>query len=158
MLNDSGDRLAASGSLYLAGFAQAGLPHAAIILASSSALGHMAHVTNRTGTWVYKFTDQNIANSLTLTSLIKIRDSSKGQLTAEELNGLLAQVIPPSATETGGCLNWVMRAVRLLAERGYVTLRSEEGLREEFASFCAGNRGYARTTAYPNVKESQYCS
>ncbi|OSD06728.1 hypothetical protein PYCCODRAFT_1474169 [Trametes coccinea BRFM310] len=118
----------------------------------------MGHIVNRTGQWEYKFGSQNIAHSLSLTSLIKIRDGSKGPITADNLDNLLAQVTVPPGSEEGECLNWVMRAVKLLAENNVVTLKSEDGLREEFSSFCAENRSYATRTKYPNVKTSEYCA
>ncbi|KAA1477863.1 hypothetical protein DENSPDRAFT_845069 [Dentipellis sp. KUC8613] len=149
---------AVSGSLYLAGFAQVGQPHAAIVLASSSDSGHMGHIVAKTGVWAYKFQAQNISNSLSLTSLIKIRDTSSGPLTSNELNGLLVQVTVPPGNEEGECLNWMIRAVELLAEKNIVALVSATSLRDEFSTFCAANRSRASSSKYPNVKVSEFCS
>lgn len=53
----------------------------------------------------------DITNSMTLTSLIKIRDASKGELTGEALKALLGEVPVPEGGEDGECLNWVINAV-----------------------------------------------
>ena len=150
--------VAEAGSLYLAGFAQAGEPHAAIVLATSSKGGSMGHITTKSGHWEYKFQNQKIEHSISLTSLIEIRNVSKGTLNAQTLNNLLAQVAVPPGNEIGECLNWVVNAVELLASHGVVSLRSPDGLRGEFSAFCAGNKGFATSSKYPNVKVSDYCS
>ncbi|KAI0761485.1 hypothetical protein BD413DRAFT_485817, partial [Trametes elegans] len=87
-----------------------------------------------------------------------IRDASKGPLSGEDLNSLLSQVSVPPGNELGECLNWVMRAVTLLAEKGIVTLVSADSLKDEFSSFCSNNQEYVTRTAYPNVETSEYCS
>ncbi|KAM5540597.1 hypothetical protein V8D89_005628 [Ganoderma adspersum] len=149
---------AGAGSLYLAGFAQAGQPHAAIVLAVSSKEGNMAHITTKSGNWAYNFQAQKIEQSISLTSLIEIRSASKGALSAETLSDLLAQVVVPAGNVGGECLNWVIDAVKLLAKNGIVSLRSADLLREEFSTFCAGNRSFATSSKYPNMKVSDYCS
>ena len=130
-----------------------------LILVTDMNQGQMGHITTNTATgqWMLKFGPQNIANSMTLTSLIRIRDASRGLTTAEQLAALLAEVPVPAGSQDGECLNWVIRAVQHLAARGVVTLTSAEGLREEFKQFCAGNRSFARRDKFPNVKVSQFC-
>lgn len=73
------------------------MPHAAIILATSATAGEMGHITTKSesGNWVFKFGPQGIAHSLSLTSLIRIRDSSKGAITKDDLEQALAEVSVP---------------------------------------------------------------
>ncbi|KAJ6507138.1 hypothetical protein C8R47DRAFT_967002, partial [Mycena vitilis] len=78
-------RPAVAGCLYLVGFAQVGAPHAAIILAQSAEAGRMVHISVASGVWKYQARNQKIQGSMSLTSLIKIRDVSKGSLTQEAL-------------------------------------------------------------------------
>ena len=94
---------------------------------------------------------------MSLTSLIKIRDVSRGVLAEDDLKALLEEVAVPLGGEPGECLNWVMRAVEHLAARKVVTLLSSANLREEFSSFCSGNRAFARRELFPNVMVSQNC-
>ena len=152
--------VAKAGSLYLAGFQTTpqGQPHAAIVLAVSAKEGRMGHITLKSGHWAYNFQSQKMEHSQTLTSLIEIRDTSKGALSAQTLSNLLAQVAVPSGNDDGECLDWVIDAVKLLASHGIVSLRSPDGLRAEFSAFCAGNRSFATSSKYPNVKVSAYCS
>ncbi|KAL4245084.1 hypothetical protein ABKN59_010220 [Abortiporus biennis] len=118
----------------------------------------MGHITTKTGSWKFTYRSHNINNSMTLTSLVKIRDASKGELTGDTLKALLGEVPVPEGAEEGECLNWVINAVKHLSDAGVVTLSNSDGLRQEFATFCAGNKQYASRTRYPNLKASEYCT
>lgn len=94
---------------------------------------------------------------MTLTSLIRIRDASRGAITKDDLEKILAEVPVPAGAATGECLNWVIKAVEHLAVKKIVTLSSADKLREEFNTFCVSNRSYARRDRFPNTKVSEHC-
>ncbi|PPQ92604.1 hypothetical protein CVT25_007295 [Psilocybe cyanescens] len=152
---------AVAGCLYLAGFAQSGAgPHAAIVLAINDKEGHMFHIRIDKGTsaWKSDFRAQKIDSSISLISLVKIRDISKGAITAAGISEILKTVNVPSGGETGECTKWVRNAITLLNQKGTVTCTSLDNLIDEFHAFCAGNRAYATTSKYPNVMTSSYCA
>ncbi|TCD65019.1 hypothetical protein EIP91_003340 [Steccherinum ochraceum] len=149
---------AEAGALYLAGFAQAGDPHAAIILATDSSRGQIYHITTKLGYWAYSSSNQNILGSMSLTSLIKIRDASGGAISPNGLDALLRQVPVPAGAASGECLNWVINAVMLLHQHRVVRLSSAEYLRQEFSQYVPQNRSRATRGSYPGVKVSAYCS
>lgn len=148
-----------AGSLYLAGFAQAGALHAALLLVTSSAEGYIFHITTKSGIWAFNGGMlQKIQGSLSLISLIKICDVSKGTITKEDIEEIVRQVNVPASCQDGECLVWICGAVNLLTENGLVTLTSVENLVDEFSTFCAVNRSYTTSSKYPNVKTSSYCA
>ncbi|KAG1744184.1 hypothetical protein EDD22DRAFT_982092 [Suillus occidentalis] len=146
------------GSLFIAGFAQVGEPHTALLLSIDSNKGHIAHIHAKSGTWAYQFRQQNLSGSLTLTTLLKIHDVSAGAITPEQLDAVASKVQVNSDAPVGECLKWVKEAVEALHSEGLVNLGSGDNLLEEFSTFAGGNRAYATSSRFPNVMESQHCT
>ncbi|KAF8073895.1 hypothetical protein FPV67DRAFT_1778478 [Lyophyllum atratum] len=147
------------GSLYLAGFAQVGAPHAGLIIAGEDGSnGHFVHINIKNGIWAFDARTQNIAGSMSLTTLVRIHDASAGTITEQELEDAARKVAVPAGGESGECLPWVLRVIERLDAEGLVSLSSSEALREEFTDFATGNRKYANRNQYPNVKTSLNCT
>ncbi|KAF8467521.1 hypothetical protein JB92DRAFT_3060263 [Gautieria morchelliformis] len=149
------------GSLYLAGFAQAGAPHAGLIIPASASSGRLVHIHIDRATvpsWAFQSRDQRIAGEMFLSSLLKLRDLSDGEISTEQLDEAAASVPPPPNDEFGECLPWVLRVVQRLNEMGLVNLTNVDELGREFEDFAAGNKIYATRQKFPNVKASAFCS
>ncbi|KAG5642020.1 hypothetical protein DXG03_003767 [Asterophora parasitica] len=151
-------RTASIGSLYMAGFAQAGPPHAGLIIVSNDKAGDFVHIRISEGVWKLDTRQQNIVQSISLTTLLKIHDVSAGAITRAQLQEAAQHVPVPSGGESGECLPWVLRVVERLDAMGLVNLSSSAELGEEFTTFSAGNRSYAQRDKYPNVKTSAHCT
>jgi len=67
-----------------------------------------------------------LKGSLTLTSLLHIRDVAKGAITKVELKDEV-----PGA-EFGECLPWVLKGIEVLQDKGLLNLTSSASLAEEF--------------------------
>lgn len=151
------------GSLYIAGFAQARRPHAALLLASTNdhSTGHLVHIRldPLTSTcWTYQSRAQPITGDMFLSTLLKVRDASDGAVTLQQLEAAAAAVPGPQNDMQGECLHWVLRVVQRLQEKWLVDLDDADALGEEFEVFAAGNRAYASRLRFPNVKASQFAS
>ncbi|GBE89637.1 hypothetical protein BKA93DRAFT_352145 [Sparassis latifolia] len=149
------------GSLYLAGFAQARGPHAALIIPFSPSAGRLVHIRidyERSQTWVYQSKLQEITGDMFLSTLIKLRDVSLGHVTVEQLEHAAAYVPLPPNDHHGECLPWALGVVRKLQEMGLLNVSDVHQLGEEFVQFSAGNWLYATRHRFPNVKESQFTS
>ena len=149
------------GSLYLAGFTQAGAPHAGLIIPTSASTGRLIHIhidRATSPTWKFQSRDQRIAGEMFLSSLLKLRDLSNGKISIEQLEEAAASLPPPANDKFGECLPWVLRVVRRLSEMGLVNLANVDELGREFEDFAAGNKVYATRQKFPNVKASAFCS
>ncbi|KAF8512256.1 hypothetical protein JB92DRAFT_2723839 [Gautieria morchelliformis] len=149
------------GSLYLAGFAQAGAPHAGLIIPTSASSGRLVHIRidrANAPTWTVQSRDQRIAGEMLLSSLLKLRDVSRGEVTIEQLEEAAASVPPPANDEFGECLPWALRTVQKLDEMGLVKLTDADELGKEFETFAVGNKAYATRRKFPNVQVSEFCS
>ncbi|KAF8467520.1 hypothetical protein JB92DRAFT_3060262 [Gautieria morchelliformis] len=151
-----------NGSLYIAGFAQAGDPHAGLFIPNSGSAGDFFHIhvpRNQTSSqWTYQARQQNFSQSMTFTTLLRIHDASQGVITAQTMDWAAKQVAVPSGAEEGECLKWVMSVIGILQKHGLVRVSSISHLQQEFSQFAAGNRAYATRSILPNVNVSQYCT
>jgi hypothetical protein len=120
--------------------------------------GHIAHIKQKSGSWAYEFREQNISESMSLTTLLKIHDVSAGAITAKQLDAAARKAGITPGAPIGECLEWVKRAVQMLHSEGRVEVTSVDKLAEEFSNFASGNRAYAKRNTFPNVKASQYCA
>jgi hypothetical protein len=89
-----------------------------------------------------------------LSTLLKLRDASAGQITAELLEEAAASVPVAENDLFGECLPWVLLVVQKLHEMGFLSL--VEG--NEFSSFADGNRAFATRAKFPNVKVIMHAS
>ncbi|KAG7088070.1 hypothetical protein E1B28_012101 [Marasmius oreades] len=147
------------GSLYLAGFLQAGSPpHVALIIPESEETGFMMHITIKPGVWTYETMNQRIRGSMTFTTLLKIHDVSAGAITKQELDDIRKEVPPPPGSDSGFCLSWTIEVVQRLHDRRLLSLSSAQNLKQEFSEFAAGNSKFARHNFLPNIAVSNYCA
>jgi hypothetical protein len=101
---------------------------------------------------------QKIAGDMFLSSLLKLRDASLGEIPLEALEVAATAVPVPQNDEFGECLPWVLRVVQKLHEMGLLELVDSYQLGQEFTSFAAGNKAFATRTKIPNVKVSKFSS
>jgi hypothetical protein len=151
----------AVGSLYLAAFAQAGAPHAGLIIPIDHSRGDYVHIRMGRESLVWELDadrSQRLEGSLTLTSLLRIRDVAKGAITKAELKDAAQSVEVPPGAEFGECLPWALKVIEVLQEKGLLNLTSSASLAEEFNQFASGNKSHARRDMFPAIKVSEYCS
>ncbi|GBE89442.1 hypothetical protein SCP_1601040 [Sparassis crispa] len=144
------------GSLYIAGFAQSGDPHAGLILSIDSSKGYFAHIMIKNDAWTFQSREQNVARSMSLMSLLKIHDVSAGVITAAQLEAAACKVAVPPGSESGECLKWVLSIIQVLHAEGIITLTSVDNLTQEFSSFALENCSYAERSKFPNIGISAY--
>ena len=150
---------ATDGSLYITGFAQAGLPHAGLIIARrEGTYGKHLHIHTKQGDWAQEFKSFSIESSMSLTTLLKIHDVSAGAITEDQLENAGKVIAVPEGSDGGQCLPWVIEVVKQLHADGLVNLTSASGLADEFVTFATGNRAFARKGKYPNCSTSINCS
>ncbi|KAF8884764.1 hypothetical protein CPB84DRAFT_1789007 [Gymnopilus junonius] len=150
-----------TGSLYLAGFAQARSPHAGLIIPSSSTSGRLVHIRidrNTSPFWQYQSRKQNISGDMFITSLLRIHDIAISPITEEQLEEAAVSVAVPSNDEFGECLPWVLKVVQKLYDMELLQQVDTNGLVKEFEEFAAGNNSYARRDRFPKVAISQYAT
>ncbi|KAL6301757.1 hypothetical protein BKA93DRAFT_738199 [Sparassis latifolia] len=148
------------GSLYLAGFTQARAPHAGLIIPSNNASGTLVHIHinhNTCDVWTYQCRVQRIAGDMFMSSLLRLRDVSVGEITAEQLQEAAESIPAPLNDSFGECLPWVLNVVQKLHGMGLLNLMSADGLGREFEEFVVRNQAYARRDRFPNVTVSLYC-
>ncbi|EJC99850.1 uncharacterized protein FOMMEDRAFT_160296 [Fomitiporia mediterranea MF3/22] len=149
------------GSLYIAGFTQARSPHIAFIIPTDTKSGRVVHIRidhATSPTWAYQCRSEKIEGNMFLSSLLKIHDASKGELTISQLEDVAKTVHVPENDEFGECGPWVFRVVEELHKFGLVVLLDGERLSQEFAAFAGESAEFARRDRFPNVMVSQFCS
>ncbi|KAJ7281896.1 hypothetical protein C8J57DRAFT_1123839 [Mycena rebaudengoi] len=150
------------GSLYIAGFAQAGAPHVGLIIPTDTKTGCLVHIRidrDTSPNWVYQCRlNQAIEGDMFLSSLLKIHDVSAGAITLVELRAAAAAVPPPDNDRFGECEPWMSRVVEQLHALNLVVCTDVNQMVEEFHTFATKNRAYARRDKFPNVAVSQFCT
>ncbi|PSR71631.1 hypothetical protein PHLCEN_2v12484 [Hermanssonia centrifuga] len=150
-----------AGSLYLAGFAQAQAPHTGLLIATNTAGGFLVHIRidrNTSPNWAYQGRKQRITGDVFMNSLVRLHDVSEGEITREQLEEVAMSTAVPDNDEFGECFPWVLRVIEGLHEKGLVRLENIEDLKKEFQEFAEGNRMYATSSRFPNVRTSRFCS
>ncbi|TFK20928.1 hypothetical protein FA15DRAFT_696652 [Coprinopsis marcescibilis] len=149
---------ATTGSVYLAGFAQAEQPHVALIRAIDYQKGYIFHITTKkTDIWHYEGNQAyKIAGSMTLTSLYCIYDAQKAgaEFDCTTLDDICKAVAVPEGAEMGECVIWANKALAAIAEAHPDTIilsGNVDATMEHFLNFVEGNRAYASRTKYPNL-------
>ncbi|KAF9446100.1 hypothetical protein P691DRAFT_733905 [Macrolepiota fuliginosa MF-IS2] len=108
--------------------------------------------------WIYQDRNQNISRDLFMTTLLMVHNVLDGAITKDQLVEVAKSVPVPENDQFGECLPWILRVVERLDAGGFVTLKDAEALRGEFTEFAVGNRAYATSSRFPNVKVSSFCS
>ncbi|KAF6763227.1 hypothetical protein DFP72DRAFT_875079 [Ephemerocybe angulata] len=149
------------GSLYLAGFSQVDIPHVALILAINGNIGKLAHVKyiSESEEWQYEYKTQNIANSLSLTSLHLIHDASKpgaAPIPSKVLDDFCKTIEVPSASETSQsqCGVWMGQVLHGLVDKGIIAAPASgvDALLSDFVTWAKENRKFATRSKYPNIR------
>ncbi|KAI1788929.1 hypothetical protein LXA43DRAFT_1023238 [Ganoderma leucocontextum] len=80
-------------------------------------------------------------------------------MSVEDLRKAASAVLPAPDNDTfGECSRWVYAVIQELDRLKLVGLNDVVALEEEFSTFAADNRAYARRDRFPNVTVSQDCA